>query len=139
MTRSRCGESGPTTAPSSARSTLVAQGRFKEAEPLLREAHDIFAQATALPRVPWYKPDVQSALGAALAGLRRFDEAEPLLVAGYEGLRDLPVAPPAHLRVSIERLVSFYVASGRAEQAMVWRTRLNGLTATSGKVVPAVR
>jgi eukaryotic-like serine/threonine-protein kinase len=119
--------------------TLVAQGRFKEAEPLLREAHDIFAQATALPRVPWYKPDVQSALGAALAGLRRFDEAEPLLVAGYEGLRDSPVAPPAHLRVSIERLVSFYVASGRAEQAMVWRTRLNGLTATSGKVVPAVR
>ena len=85
--------------------------------------------STAPPRVRWYKPDVQSALGAALAGLRRFDEAEPLLVAGYEGLRDSPVAPPAHLRAAVERLVSFYGASGRPEQAMVWRTRLDGLPA----------
>ena len=119
--------------------TLVAQGRFKEAEPLLREAHEIFVKAGGPGRVPWYRPDVQSALGAALAGLRRFDEAEPLLIAGYEGLRDVPVAPAAHLRASVERLVTFYVASGRADQAAVWRSRLSGMTATSGNITPGVR
>ena len=82
---------------------------------------------------------MQSALGAALAGLRRFDEAEPLLIAGYEGLRDVPVAPATHVRASVERLVTFYVASGRADQAAVWRSRLSGMAATSGNITPGVR
>jgi hypothetical protein len=69
---------------------------------------------------------VQSALGAALAGQREFTRAEPLLVAGYEGLRDIPGAPRAHLQAAIERLITFYVASGRPEQAVAWRNRLTG-------------
>jgi tetratricopeptide (TPR) repeat protein/tRNA A-37 threonylcarbamoyl transferase component Bud32 len=111
--------------------TLVAQGRFKEAEPLLREAHEIYVKAGGPGRVLWYRPDVQSGLGAALTGLRRFDEAEPLLIAGYEGLRDAPVAPTAHRRASVERLVTFYAATGRADQAAVWRSRLSGMGAAN--------
>jgi len=109
--------------------TLVAQRRFSEAEPFLREAHEIFRTSTAPIRTRWYKPDVESALGAALAGQAKFDEAEPLLVAGYEGLRDLPDAPAGHLRTALERMVTFYIAWGRPEQAVAWRTRLNGLPA----------
>ena len=72
---------------------------------------------------------MESALGAALAGQAKFDEAEPLLVAGYEGLRDLPDAPAGHLRTALERMVTFDVAWGRPDQAVAWRTRLNGLPA----------
>src|SRR5690606_7848099 len=92
------------------------------------EANDIFEQHTPT-RVGWYKPDVQSALGAALAGQRNFDAAEPLLIAGYEGLRDLPETPPAHLRVAVERLVAFCVESGRKDEAAAWRQRLDALPA----------
>jgi tetratricopeptide (TPR) repeat protein len=120
--------------------TLVAQRRFKEAEPFLREAHDIFRTTTARLRTPWYKPDVDSTLGAALAGLQKFEEAEPLLVSGYEGLRDLPDAPVTHLRTSVERLVAFYTAWGRPEQATVWRNRLSALPAvTPAAGISAVR
>jgi eukaryotic-like serine/threonine-protein kinase len=104
--------------------SLVAQRRFAEAEPFLREAHDIYRETTRRPRIAWYQPDIASALGAALAGLKRFSEAEPLLIAGYEGLRDLAGAPKAHVRLAVERLAAFYVASGRPDEAVAWRNRL---------------
>ena len=48
---------------------------------------------------------------------REAGEAEKLLLAGYEGLRDLPSTPPTRLRAALERLVSFYAASGRSDEA----------------------
>ena len=35
----------------------------------------------------WWRYHTMSQLGAALAGQRRYTEAEPLLIGGYEGLR----------------------------------------------------
>ena len=67
----------------------------------------------------------------------------------YEQVAGRPIEPAEwrtlderyHLSygASVERLVTFYVASGRADQAAVWRSRLSGLTATSGAGTPAVR
>ena len=71
--------------------SLVAQRRFKEAEPLLREAQDIYAKSTTPIRTHWYRPDMQSTLGAALAGLKEFGEPGPTApfglrrVAGFAG------------------------------------------------------
>jgi eukaryotic-like serine/threonine-protein kinase len=102
---------------------LVAQGRFDEAVSYLREAHGVY-EANKTSVRGWHRSDASSAFGAALAGQRQFAQAEPLLITGYEGLRDLPGAPRAHLRAALERLVDFYVASGRPEQAVAWRNRL---------------
>ena len=47
--------------------SLAGQRRFKEAIPYLREANALFDKGGPR-RTPWYKPEAQSSLGAALAG-----------------------------------------------------------------------
>jgi tetratricopeptide (TPR) repeat protein len=103
---------------------LAGQGRFKDAVPHLREAYDIYEKGALQLQIPWYRPLAQSSLGAALAGIEDRAEAERLLLAGYEGLNGLPSTPPLQIRAAAERLVSFYVAAGRRDEAATWRSRL---------------
>jgi len=102
---------------------LIAQRRHDEAIPHLREAQDTVERYPQI-RYPWFKGEVQSTLGAALAAQRQPDEAEKLLLSGYEGLRDLPSTPPPRVRAALERLASFYAANGQSEEAASWRSRL---------------
>jgi tetratricopeptide (TPR) repeat protein len=104
---------------------LMAQQRQAEAMPYLREALDSVERYPQI-RFPWFKGEVQSTLGAALATRGEPREAEKLLLAGYEGLRDVPSTPPPRLRAALERLVVFYVANGRSAEAAAWRKRLQG-------------
>ena len=92
---------------------LMAQRRGDEAAPLLQEALASVEQHPQI-RYPWFKGEIQSSLGAVLAAQTKLDDAERLLVAGYEGLRDTPSAPPPRIRAALERLVSFYAATGRS-------------------------
>jgi tetratricopeptide (TPR) repeat protein len=108
---------------------LVAQRRQEEAAPHLREALDTVERHPQV-RFPWFKGEIQSTLGSVLAAQGKPAEAETLLLAGYEGLRDLPSTPPLRLRAALERLVSFYVANGRSADAVAWRNRLQGFDAS---------
>ena len=103
---------------------MTGQGRFRDAAVHLREANDIYEKRASQLRIPWYTPLAQSSLGAALAGTGERAEAERLLLAGYEGLRALPSTPPLLIRVAADRLVAFYVAAGRREDAAALRKRL---------------
>ena len=49
---------------------LAGQRRYKEAIPYLREVNGIYDQ-TAPMRMPWYKPEAQSMLGAALGAVAK--------------------------------------------------------------------
>lgn len=109
---------------------LMAQRRLDEAVPHLREALTAFDGLVPI-RFQWMKGEVQSTLGSALAAQGQPAEAEKLLLAGYEGLRETRAAPPPRLRLAIERLVSFYVANGRPEEATPWRRRLEDLVTAS--------
>jgi Flp pilus assembly protein TadD len=109
---------------------LLAQGRGGEAVPHLREALEI-ADRQPHVRYPWFKGEIQSSLGAALAAQRQFPEAERSLLDGYENLRQAASTPPPRLRAALERLVSFYVARGRSADAAPWRARLKELDAPS--------
>jgi hypothetical protein len=102
---------------------LIAERRAAEAIPHLREA---LATVEKHPQVryPWFKGEVQSTLGAALAAHGESAEAEQLLLAGYDGLRAVASPPPPRLRVAAERLVAFYVAAGKPGEAASWRARL---------------
>jgi tetratricopeptide (TPR) repeat protein len=111
---------------------LAGQRRYVEAVTALREAVDTFEKGGRM-RTPWYKSAAVSSLGAALAQTGDRAEAERLLIAGYEGLRDGPYTPRAQLRPSIERLVSFYETSGRRNDASGWRKRLQEASATSSQ------
>ena len=53
---------------------------------------------------------------------------KPLLLAGYEGLqrREADIPPPSRVRLTqaLERLVEFYTAWGKADEADTWQKRL---------------
>src|SRR5215471_18304040 len=65
-------------------STLRRQQRFAEAEPLYREC--LTSREKNCPNA-WYTHYTRFLLGATLMGKRKYEEAEPLLVAGYQGMR----------------------------------------------------
>lgn len=74
-------------------------------------------------------------LGGSLLGQAKFAEAEPLLSAGYEGLKQREQKIPAVGRVycteSIERLVELYTAWQKPEQAEEWSKKLEESVALS--------
>jgi tetratricopeptide (TPR) repeat protein len=111
---------------------LIAQKRASEAVPLLDEALAIVQKQPPV-RFPWFKGEIQSTLGSAFAAQEKPVEAERLLLAGYESLRQLGSTPPPLLRTAVERLVSFYVATGKSAEAATWRSRLQGLDSPRGK------
>jgi len=64
-------------------------------------------------------------LGGALLGQKKYAEAEPLLVEGYEGMkqRETQIPPPGKVRLpeAADRLVELYVALGKSEESAKWR------------------
>jgi eukaryotic-like serine/threonine-protein kinase len=59
-------------------------------------------------------------LGGALLGLTRSAEAEPLLLQGYEGMkqREKSIAPNAKIRIleSLDRLIELYAVSNKPDE-----------------------
>jgi tetratricopeptide (TPR) repeat protein len=104
---------------------LGEQSKWTEAETTLRECLVIREQAIA---DHWLTFNTMSQLGGALLGQRRFAEAEPLIVHGYEGLkRREPAIPPtsrARLREAGDRVIRLYETWNKPEKASEWKTRL---------------
>ena len=92
--------------------------REDEAEPLFRECLKFREQ-----HAPdfWRTFETKSLLGGSLIGQKKFAEAEPLLLAGYEGIEQHeaklePIYRP-RLTSTIERLVQFFELTGDSAQA----------------------
>ncbi len=79
---------------------LLGGGASTEAESLLRECISIREKASP---DAWNLWNVRALLGEALLGQRRFAEAEPLVVSGYEGLLERKDAIPAQGRLWLEK------------------------------------
>ncbi|HEY3242489.1 MAG TPA: tetratricopeptide repeat protein, partial [Phycisphaerae bacterium] len=127
--------------------TLGTRQAAAEAEPLLRECLSIRERALPddQPQV-WLRHNTKSLLGAALMLQDRFAEAEPLLLGGYNGMKDDPRVPPPgpatggadRKREALERIVKLYEAWHAAEpgkghdaQAAEWRAKLEEYRATT--------
>jgi hypothetical protein len=108
--------------------SLLAEGRFADAEPLARECRELLDKQSP---DEWSSFHARSLLGASLLGQQKFAEAEPLLLAGYEGLRSraekIPPEDKPRLKEALQRVVQLYEASGKAAQAADWEKRLEGL------------
>jgi tetratricopeptide (TPR) repeat protein/predicted Ser/Thr protein kinase len=100
--------------------TLLDLGRPAEAEPLARDALALRA-ATASRPDRGAGASIQSVLGGCLAAQGRDGEAEPLLIASYEGLHDKPDASPRRVRQALEQIIAFYESRGKRAQADAWR------------------
>jgi hypothetical protein len=78
----------------------------------------------ALPAGHWRVAEAQSRLGGCLADRGKTAEAEPLLVAGYEGLMRGRGAQNARTAAALGRLVAFYDSQGNATAAADYRARI---------------
>lgn len=87
--------------------------RFERALESASGAREILA--LSLPAGHWRLAAAQLYEGLALAGLGKFEEAEPLLLASVEGLDESPI--PGLAKQAQEALAAFYVKSGRPELA----------------------
>ncbi len=94
---------------------------FAKAEPLLREA--VKAQQNA--KRPWVREYARGMLGASLAGLHQFTEAEPLLLSSRQALLDAIESIPFENRTVLDKsrvwIVEMYDSWGKPEEAAAWR------------------
>jgi len=104
---------------------LCDEGKLAEAEPLVRECLSIRER-----RIPdqWRVFSTRSLLGGILLARRQYAEAEPLLVSGYEGMRQreekISADGKMHPREALERLVQLYEATGQPEKAAEYKQKL---------------
>lgn len=105
----------------------LPQGKFSESEPLAREVLDFYRRKQP---DTWFRFLSESMLGASLAGLKRYAEAEPLLLDGYQGMlarkaRSLGPAGMSEWNAARKWIVELYEAWGKPEMAAEWRKKMN--------------
>jgi tetratricopeptide (TPR) repeat protein len=103
-------------------SNVLQQRKWAEAEPLLRDCLAIRQQKQP---GAWTTFNTQSQLGEALFRQKKHADAEPRLVAGYEGMkqREKSIPPQSRERLAeaLDRLIAFYTAANRADVAKKWQ------------------
>jgi eukaryotic-like serine/threonine-protein kinase len=104
---------------------LLETGRPAEAEQSIRESLAI-REKSAPDQIGTFVS--RSLLGAALLGQRNYGEAEPLLLSGYEGVKQreakLLGAQKQRLREALQRLVLLYEQTGNSERGAEWKQKL---------------
>lgn len=104
---------------------LLQTDQFAAAEPVWRRCLDVRQQ-----RQPdsWMTFDARGMLGMSLFGQDKFAEAEPLLLAGFQGLKEreatLDAGDRIHLLRAIDLLAQLYDSWDRPEKAAEWRKTL---------------
>ncbi len=106
---------------------LTHLGHLQLQEKEYAEAENIFRECLAIREKvmadDWQLFNTKSLLGAALWGQSKFDEAEPLLLEGYEGMLEREQAIPAkeeHLRPAIHRLIRLYRSIDQPDKVRQW-------------------
>ena len=76
----------------------------------------------------WRRYNALRLLGGALLGQKRYAAAEPLLLQGYEGMKqrsvNIPIEGKVRLTEALERLVQLYDSWGQKDKADAWRKKL---------------
>jgi eukaryotic-like serine/threonine-protein kinase len=103
----------------------IQQEKYALAEPLVREALGNWESANP---GSWKRYYGQALVGASLTGQKRFAEAEPLLLAGYQGLQERQTSIPAGTRRVVSeaglRIAQLYRDWGQPEKARDWEEKV---------------
>jgi tetratricopeptide (TPR) repeat protein len=124
--RHALGPEHPDTMASAADLALayISQGKFAESEPLAREAMEFNRKKQP---DDWQGFRAETLLGASLAGQKKYVDAEPLLLEGYQGMvarKDkIEVANWYHLDRAREWIVQLYQAWGKPGKAAEWKKK----------------
>jgi tetratricopeptide (TPR) repeat protein len=104
---------------------IEAEGTFAEAERVAREC--LIRRQSQIPE-DWQTFNAQSLLGGSLLVEKKFAEAEPLLLSGYQGMKQregtIPFEGKPRLSEALQRLVQLYEATDRRDQAAEWKKKL---------------
>jgi eukaryotic-like serine/threonine-protein kinase len=106
---------------------LLLQDRYVEAEKLAREALALYDKNHTTDR-EWRRPYVMSLLGGALVGRKKYADAEPLLLQGYEGMKQAETTIVGQWRYRLteagERVIRYYEETNQPEKAREWRKKI---------------
>ena len=113
-------------------SVHLARKEAGAAEPLVREALQIRIHAPGVvpyrrrtfPEDDWSVAATKSLLGATLAALQRYDEAEAVLLDAHRDLEAVPGPQSRDAKATLARLVALYDAWGRPDRAAAYRRLL---------------
>jgi tetratricopeptide (TPR) repeat protein len=89
----------------------LAKGDAATAEPLFRQS--LAVRLRAFSEHDWRVAMTKSQLGEALTALRRYSEAEPLLLDAQRILKDLPGPQGREAKATLIRLRALYQSWGR--------------------------
>jgi len=111
---------GPFSVPAD---NLLSFEAWTDAEKIVREA---LAIREKLEPDAWATFNSKSMLGEALIGQKKYDDAEPLLLAGFSGMKErADKIPPDYrserLTAAIDRLIRMYEVLEKKEEAAKWR------------------
>jgi tetratricopeptide (TPR) repeat protein len=99
--------------------------RWPEAETVLRES--LMVRDKSRPD-DWLAFSTRSQFGGSLLGQKKYAEAEPLILQGYEGMKareaKIPAPSKKYLAEAAERVVKLYEAWGKPDKAAQWRDKL---------------
>ena len=100
----------------------LALKKWTDAEPHLRE--ELAIREKTEPE-SWQRSNTQSMLRGALLGQKKYADAEPLLLKGYEGmkLREKSIPPQGSTIIpkSIDRLIELYTATKKPDEVKKWK------------------
>ncbi len=122
-------EADPTPSRASTLNNLAVvlreQGGLTEAEAMWRESLAIREKKTP---DDWQTFNVRSRLGGSLLQQKKYAEAEPLLLSGYEGMKQresrISTQDKPRIKEALERLAQLYEATSRPDQAAEWKRKL---------------
>ncbi len=101
--------------------SLMQAHAFPDAEALLRECLAI--REKTQPDA-WTTFNTMSMLGGALSGQKKYAEAEPLLLKGYEGMKQrektIPKGGEIRIAKALDRLIEYYTATNKPDEAKKW-------------------
>jgi len=82
----------------------------------------------------WSTFNSKSMLGESLLEQKKYQEAEPLLLAGYNGMKQRRQTMPAiafdRMLEAVDRLIRLYSALDKPEQIKTWKAERASLLAT---------
>jgi serine/threonine protein kinase/tetratricopeptide (TPR) repeat protein len=131
--RHALGSEQPDTMTSAADLSLanLSRGKAAESEALARESLHFYQQTQP---EDWQRFRAESLLGASLAGQKKYAEAEPFLLEGYQGMlaRKERMAVPDwyHLDRAREWTIQLYLALGQPKKAAEWRKEVGSTRRT---------
>ncbi len=88
----------------------------------------------------WNRFAIESLLGESLLGQKRYAEAEPLLLAGYNGLKARePSIPPQNkgaVAETMDRIIDLYKDWDKKDKLDEWRNRRADLVFSEAPLAP---